>query len=86
MTDEELLKKINDYAEKVLADVDPQKVRISVQLDKLRPVMEEISKETGTPLEDIFIKYMDLASDAGVSRENQFKEDYKDVLFEKPLL
>ena len=47
MTDEELkmLKRINDYAEKELADIDPQKTAVSYQLEKLRPVMEEIAAE-----------------------------------------
>ncbi|MDD6811125.1 MAG: hypothetical protein PUD93_04575 [Lachnospiraceae bacterium] len=71
----EILNRINTYAEKVLADIDPQKTPISYQLDALRPVMEEIAKEKGMSIEDIFILYMDLASEASVKAEEQFQED-----------
>ena len=45
MTAEEqkILDIINDYSEKVLADIDPQKTRISFQLEALKPVIEEIA-------------------------------------------
>lgn len=71
----EILDRINAYAEKVLADIDPQKTPVSYQLQALRPVMEEIANETGKPIEDIFILYMDLASEAGVQAEAKFQED-----------
>ena len=35
--------RISAYAEEVLKDIDPQKTQVSVQLDALRPIMEEIS-------------------------------------------
>ena len=72
--DLQMLDRINAYAEKVLGDIDPQKTRISYQLEKLKPVMEEIAAEKGLALEDIFIKYMDLASEDAVEREKQFQE------------
>ena len=77
MTAEEqkILDKINDYAEKALADIDPQKTRISFQLEALKPVMEEIAKDTGKTVEEVFILYMDLASEAGVQAEAKFQED-----------
>ena len=78
--DKKFLEKINVYADKVLADIDPQKTQISVQLDKLRPIMEEIAKEENTPLEDVFIRYMDLASEAAVQREQDFQVSMEDVL------
>lgn len=76
--DQKMLDRINEYAEKVLADIDPQKTQVSLQLQKLRPVMEEISKETNIPLEDIFIKYMDLQSEASLKNEADFKAKYGD--------
>jgi hypothetical protein len=81
MTDEELkmLKRINDYAEKELADIDPQKTPVSFQLEKLRPVMEEIAAEKGCDLQDIFISYMDLASEAAASRDAKMRESLKDL-------
>ena len=70
-----ILDQINAYAEKVLADIDPQKTPVSYQLEALRPVMEEIAAKTGKSVEDIFILYMDLASEAGVAAEVKFQED-----------
>ena len=63
MTSEEqkILDRINAYAEEALADIDPQKTRISFQLEALKPIMQEIADETGKSVEDIFILYMDLA-------------------------
>ena len=75
MTDKEkkILKRINDYADEVLDGIDPRKVQISYQLEKLKPVMEEIAREENRSLEDIFILYMDLASEASVEREKKFQ-------------
>lgn len=42
-----ILDRINAYAETALADIDPQKTRISFQLEALKPVMEEIAAEKG---------------------------------------
>ncbi len=75
---EAFLTRINQYAEKVIADIDPQKTPISVQLENLRPIMETIAAEQNRPLEDIFIEYMDLASEFSVQNAQQFKEDYLD--------
>ncbi len=75
---EEMLGRINKYAEDVLSDIDPQKTPISYQLEKLRPIMDEIAIEQGRSVEDVFIEYMDLASEASVKNAQQFKEDYLD--------
>ena len=66
MTDEnrKILERINSYAENVLGEIDPQKIQVSVQLEKLKPVMEEIAAEKDMSLEDVFILYMDLQSEA----------------------
>lgn len=79
MTDKEILERINNYSEEVLKDIDPQSTRISVQLDKLKPVMEEISKESGLSLEDVFIKYMDLASAQKVEMNDKLKQTLDDA-------
>lgn len=82
MTNEqkEILDRINAYAEEVLGDIDPQKVKISIQLDKIRPVMEEIAKEKNMPLEELFILYMDLATEAAVENEKKLQNDIKDFM------
>ncbi|MDE6750781.1 MAG: hypothetical protein K2K21_17215 [Lachnospiraceae bacterium] len=75
-----ILYRINAYAEKALADIDPQKTRISYQLEVLRPVMEEIAKEKGMSVEDVFILYMDLASEVAVKAETQFQDEFKNEM------
>ena len=81
MTDENkaLLARINAYAENMLGEIDPQKVQVSVQLEKLKPVMEEIAKEKGMSLEDVFILYMDLQSEASVSSNKKLEESLQDL-------
>jgi hypothetical protein len=73
-----ILDRINAYAEEVLADIDPQKTRISFQLEALKPVMQEIADETGQSVEDVFILYMDLASEASVEAENHLQSVLND--------
>ena len=76
--DKELLNRVSAYSAKVLGDVSPEQVRISEQLDKLKPIMQELAKERKTSLEDIFIKYMDLASLVLAKKDEKFKEDMQD--------
>lgn len=81
-----ILDRINDYAEVVLKDIDPQKTRISFQLEALKPVMQEIADEKGMSIEDVFILYMDLASEASVEAENQLQatlDDDEDANFSR---
>jgi len=80
MTEEnaKILQRINAYAEVVLADIDPQKTPVSQQLETLRPIMQEIADEKGMDIMDMFILYMDLATEAGVIAEQKFQEDIND--------
>lgn len=80
--DAAMLTRINKYAEEVLSDIDPQKTRISYQLEKLRPIMEELSKEMNQPIEDIFIHYMDLASEASVIRQTDMESSSDTIDFD----
>lgn len=75
----QILERINKYAESVLGEIDPQKVQVSMQLQKLKPVMEEIAAEKGMNLEDIFILYMDLQTEASVVSNNKLKETLQDI-------
>lgn len=81
MTEQEkrILDEINEYAEEKLGDIDPQKVRISVQLETLKPIMEEIAVREKMSVEDVFILYMDLASTSAVTRQKKFEEDFIDL-------
>ena len=78
MTDEnkKIWERVNKYAEVALKDIDPQKTHVSMQLDALRPVMEEIAKEKKISLEDMFILYMDIASEAGVEAEANLQSEF----------
>lgn len=76
LEDLEFLGKINKYAEEVLGDIDPQKVQVSMQLEKLRPIMQQLAMEYQMPVEDVFIKYMDLASEAKVIADKEMKAKY----------
>lgn len=81
MTEEnkKILARINSYAENNLAEIDPQKVPVSVQLEKLRPVMEEIATEKGISLEDMFILYMDLQSEASCQTQKKLEDSLQDL-------
>lgn len=81
MTEEnaKILQRINAYAEKELADIDPQKTPVSEQLETLKPIMQEIANEKGMDIMDMFILYMDLATEAGVIAEQKFQNDINDT-------
>lgn len=81
MTDEQkkILERINNYAEKVMADIAPQKVPVSTQLQNLRPIMEEIAGEMNMSLTDFFILYMDLQSEASYRSEQKLRDELQDL-------
>ena len=81
MTDEnrKILERINSYAENVLGEIDPQKIQVSVQLEKLKPVMEEIAAEKDMSLDDVFILYMDLQSEASCATNQKLKDSLQDI-------
>lgn len=77
--DRSFLTRINAYSEKVLADIDPQNTPISFQLEKLKPVMQELADENHMALEDVFIKYMDLASVVAAKQDQKLKEQLNEA-------
>lgn len=77
--DREMLTRINEFAEKVMPDIDPEKVRISEQIDKLRPILQQIAMERSMDVSEIFIKYMDLATESAVEYEQKMKAEFGDV-------
>lgn len=82
MTIEEqlFLDRITEFSNEVMKDIDPDPrvTPISEQIEYLRPIMETIAKETNSTIEDIFIKYMDLASEASAKKSKEFDEDFAD--------
>jgi len=84
--DMEFLGRINEFAEKELADIDPQKTHVSEQLEKLRPIMQKLAMEMGMNVEDVFIKYMDLASEANVTADMEYRAKYgEDDVMDLPI-
>ena len=77
--DIEILERINKYAEEKLGDIDPQKTQVSKQLNVLMPKLQEIADELQIPLEDMFIKYMDLQSEASLVNEMKLRESFADL-------
>ena len=78
--DRTMLKRIMDYADEVMPDIDPEKVKISEQIDKLRPILQQIAMEQSMPVEDVFIKYMDLATEHALEYEQKMKDDFGDIM------
>lgn len=77
--DRAILKRINDYAEQVMGDIDPQKVPVSAQIEQLKPILQEIAAEKQISLEDMFILYMDIQSEASCATQQKLSEDLQDL-------
>lgn len=77
--DKEFLDRITSYANTVCQDIDPQKTQISIQLERLMPIIKEIADESGQTTEDIFIRYMDLASEAAILTEEKLQKSLEDI-------
>lgn len=71
--DEAFLERINAFADEVLEGIDPQKTQVGFQLEKLKPIMETIAEENSQTVEEVFIRYMDLASERSVTMERKFQ-------------
>lgn len=82
--DREFLGQIMAYAEEVMGDVDPEKVRVSEQIEKLRPILQKLAMVHQMPVEDVFIKYMDLATEAAIEKNNKFEDDFREILGDNP--
>ena len=74
-----ILERINAYAESKLGEIDPQKVPVSVQLEQLKPILEEIAAEKQISLEEMFILYMDLQSEASCATNQKLKDSLQDI-------
>lgn len=85
MTRNEKLKiteRINLYADEHMKDIDRKAVPISIQLDMLKPVMEEIASEYGKSVSDIFIIYMDTNSELLTEEAEKKKGEETTILYE----
>ena len=79
--DKAFLDRITEFSNEVMKDIDPDPrvTPISEQIEYLRPIMETISAETNTTLEDVFIRYMDLASEAACEKQKKFDDDFVEI-------
>jgi hypothetical protein len=71
MTEElksEIILQINEYADKVLKNIDKEKTPISIQLDSLKPEMKRLSQQHNLEIDDIFITYLDAAANCVTER------------------
>lgn len=85
MTRNEKLKiteRINLYADEHMKDIDRKAIPISIQLDMLKPVMEEIASEYGKSVSDIFIIYMDTNSELLTEEAEKKKGEDTTILYE----
>lgn len=78
--DREFLNEIYKFIDENLKDMDPdpQKTPVSEQIQALRPILQELAMRYKMPVEDSFIKYMDLASEAAVERDRQYRAQFEE--------
>ncbi len=69
----EIRDRINTYAEEALQDMDLDHTPIGVQLERLKPVMEEIAAETNRSVQEIFIIYMDMNAELNAQAEKEYQ-------------
>jgi len=79
--DKEFLGQIYKYIDDNLGDMDPdpQKTPVSEQIQALRPILQELAMKYKIPVEDAFIRYMDLASEAAVERDRDYKAKFENL-------
>ncbi len=78
--DREMFNRIMEFADEAMPDIDPEKVRVSEQIEKLRPILQTIAMEKSMPVEEVFIKYMDLATEHALEYEQKMKDDFGDIM------
>ena len=74
---DQIITALNAYADKVLGNIDPQKVKIGQQLAALRPEMERLAKVYDIDVEDLFILYMDRCSEVFAQEEQNIQDMLK---------
>jgi len=74
---DQIIASLNEYADKVLGNIDPQKVKIGQQLAALKPEMERLAKVHNIELEDLFILYMDRCSEVFAQQEQNMQDMLK---------
>lgn len=73
-----MVEEIREYADEVLVEVDETKTQISVQIEMLRPKMEEMAEKYQIDVTEVFIMYMDGISEIQAEQEREFQEKLKE--------
>lgn len=73
-----MIDEIQDYADIVLKDVDKEQVPVSMQIEMLKPKMQEMSEKYNIELTDVFVIYMDGISEIQAEKEAQFQQKVQD--------
>ena len=74
---DQIIASLNAYADKVLGNIDPQKVKIGEQLAAIKPEMERLAKVHDIPLDELFILYMDRCSEVFAQEEQNLQDMLK---------
>ena len=69
---------IQDYADTVLKGVDKEQVPVSMQIEMLRPKMQEMAQTYGIELTEVFVIYMDEISKAQAQKEAQSQQEMEE--------
>lgn len=78
-TEDAIIASLNAYADRVLGDIDPQKVKIGAQLAALRPEMERLAALYHMDITDLFVLYMDRCSEIFALQEADLQEMLKQM-------
>ena len=73
-TEDAIIASLNAYADRVLGDIDPQKVKIGAQLAAIRPEMERLAALHHMDITDLFVLYMDRCSEIFALQEADLQE------------
>lgn len=69
-----MVDEIQEYADVVLKDINKEQVPVSIQIDMLKPKMQEMSEKYGIEMTDVFIMYMDGISEIQARKEEEFQQ------------
>ena len=73
-----MIDEIQDYADVVLKDVDKEQVPVSIQIEMLKPKMQELSEKYAVDIADVFVIYMDGISQIQAQKESEFRQKMQD--------
>ena len=69
-----MVDEIQEYADVVLKDINKEQVPVSIQIDMLKPKMQEMAEKYSIEMTDVFIMYMDAISEIQARKEEEFQQ------------